>query len=385
MYAIKKGFPQTDKIYEEIIYLVNNDDDKFTNNSTVDTESSQIPISRSLALDYIEKAFSVPDSKHIEVSKDAAVKKYSNNTDRFDENALEMKPFSVNSYDISQGTSLVGKITGHAFLIRTLLRHELNRLNVPNFQWTKFELLPRLLISIHAEYYKIDEMNASFAKWIAYSDIHKGHPLDLDAFSKLLDILVDENEDEEEVKKNKKEKIKKALSKINPFKKKKKNNDPKDVITGDQLNTNDEQIEMLFCESKRILLNSFLFFMKIIHNSRTEAVQNEDESNEIPNESKHASKVTSFNKILEIINRLERIYMMDGITKVLPHKNDLFKLMIKNFENGTIEHLNKNVDELLLCQIDDNDKKLDELIRVIRFGVKHRENFVASFDQNFRR
>jgi len=381
MFPISRGFPQTDRIYEEIIYLVNNDDEKFT---TVDTESDQIPISRLLALDYIEKAFSVPDSKHIEVSKDAAVKKFSNNTDRFDENALEMKPFSSNSYNISPGTSLVGKITGHAFLIRTLLRHELNRLKVTNFQWTKFEFLPRLLISIHSEYYKIDETNACFAKWIAYSDVHKGHPLDLDAFSKLLDIIVDENEDDEEVKKNKKGKIKKAFSKINPFKKK-KNTDTKDVIIGDQLNTKDEQIEKLFCESKRSLLNSFLFFMKIIHNSGTETVQNEDESDEIQNAAEHASKVTNFNKILEIINRLERIYMMDGTTKVLPHKNDLFKLMIKNFENGTVEHLNKNVNELLLCQIDENDKKLDELIRVIRFGVKHRENFVASFDQNFRR
>ena len=380
MYTIRKGLPQTDRIYEEIISLVNNDDDKFISNSTPDFNENQIPILRRHALDYIEQAFNVSKDQHIEVSKDAATKKFSNITDTFDENAMEMKPFSSNSYNLSPGKSMVGNIVGHASLVRTFLRHELKRLNMPNLQWTKFDLLPKVLISIHAEYYKIDEIYSSFAKWIAYSDVNMYHQIGYDAFNKLLDILVEENEEDDKNKKNGKGKIKKALRKINPFKKKKKSADGKDVIVGDQLNTNDEEIEKLFCTSKRALLNSFLLFMKNIHDSEADTVENECGTDE-----QHAIKVTSFNKMLEIINRLEKIYLIDGISKVLPNKNELYKLMIKNFEIGTVEHLNKNINKDLLNQFDVNEDKLSELIRVVRLTVEHREKFVACFDQNFDR
>ncbi|CAG9811815.1 unnamed protein product [Chironomus riparius] len=378
MYSIKKGLPQTDRIYEEIIYLVNNDDSKFTNSSTSEFNEHQIPILRQNALDYIEQAFKVSDNQHIEVSKDVATKKFSNNTETFNENAIEMKAFSDNPYNLSPGASMVGNIVGHASLVRTLLKHELHRLNVPNLQWTKFELLPKVLISIHAEYYKINEINACFAKWNAYSDINISHSISFDAFNKLLDILVEENENDEKDKKNGKGKFKKAFQKINPFKKKKKT-DATDGIVGDQLNTNDVEIEKLFCESKRILLNSFLQFMKNIHDSDADTGQKQGEFVEAQN----GIKVNSFNKMLQIINRLERIYLTDGVSKVLSNKIEFYKLMIKNFEIGIVEHLDKNINKDLLNQFDVNEQKLSELIRVVKLAIEHREKFVACFDQNF--
>lgn len=380
MYPIRRGFPQTDRIYEEIIYLVNNDDENFTSNSLIDIEGS--PISRRFALGYIEQAFKVSNNQHIEVSKDAAVKKFPNSAEILDDNVIEMKPFIGNTYNLLPSTSMVGNIIGHASLIRTLLRHELHQINLPYFQWTKFEFLPRVLITIHAEYYKIDEINASFAKWMAYSEVHENQPLNLDVFSNLLDILVHENEEDEKDKNKGKQKIKKVLSKINPFKKKKQDVGNKELIIGDQLNTNDVEVEKLFCDFKRFLLNSFLVFMRNIHGNGTATDQDEDDG---VNAAQHAVKATTFNKMLEIINRLEKIYLNDGFSKVLPNITDLHKQMIKNFEDGTVEHLNGNIDKGLLSLNDQNEKRLTELIKMIRLAVDHREKFVACFDQDFRR
>lgn len=268
-------------------------------------------------------------------------------------------------------TKNIEKIEAHCALLQILLKHELETSKIPQYFWNgKFNYIGTKILSLHSDFRFIEELNISFAKWAAYIEIHQHHPLNLNNFHKLLDSIVDKYKDDNECTAVASPRLSLAANFI-PACFGFTGNIPNGVPEidaknrcSDQLKSKENDVIKLFWDSSYKLQDAFLNF---IHNLHYKPAEDED-----------ISKIVILRNVLEIVRRIDKLFLPRDI-----EERKFVELMIKSLCDGTIEHLMKNVNQKILKQTKKNDKRLEELIRVIRFIREHSKQFVEEFGHVF--
>lgn len=261
-------------------------------------------------------------------------------------------------------------IEAHCALLQILLKHELETSKIPKYYWRgKFNYLATKILSLHAEFRYIEEPHISFARWIAYTEIHQHHPLSLENFHKLLDDIVDAFRDEDSMAlafprmSLASNLIPACFGLIGNIANGVPEIDAKNRCS-DQLKTKESDVVKLFWESSYKLQDAFLNFIHNLHYKK-------DEDEDI-------SKVVILRNVLEIVKRIDKLFLPNDIDD-----RKFVELMKQSLTDGTIEHLMQNVDKKVLKQTKKNGKRLEELIRVIQLVQEHFKQFVEEFGHVF--
>lgn len=321
------------------------------------------------ALSYVCDAFGISLSKHDEFldrvrGKPAPEENVNDEGNKTDSNVQSfcMLTTRVKNYE---------NIEAHCALLKILLKHELETSKIPRFYWTgKFNFLAIKILSLHAEFRFIEEPYESFAKYAAYTEIHQFHPLNLGIFQKLLDNIIDVYKDDNESMALANPKMAKAASfipacfgLIGNITNGVTEIDVKNRCS-DQLKTKQSDVVKLFWDSSYKLQDAFLNFIHNLHYK--------------PDDDEDIQKIVILRNIFEIVKRIDKLFLPRDI-----EERKFVELMKKSLSDGTIEHLMKNVNRKILKQTKKNEKRLEELIRIIRFVQEHFKQFVEEFGHVF--
>ncbi|KAL7046708.1 hypothetical protein ACKWTF_002691 [Chironomus riparius] len=357
------------EIYEDVLYNIlhqlNHDASSNKLGDDYEDENDQPPIESDSAFSYVRDAFGISIAKHDESLDRVKAKTAPETNVNQEEN--ESKANKQSFCLLSPKIKNFEYIEAHCALLQILLKHELETSKIPPFFWSgKFNYFATKVLSIHTEFRFIDEPYTSFARWAAYSEIHRHHPLSLQIFNKLLDNIIDVYKDEFEsaaLAVPKMSFIPACFGFIG------------NITTGvpeieaqnrcsDQLKTKDDEVVKLFWNSAYKLQDAFLDF---IHNLHYKA--DEEES---------FIKIVVLRNIFEIVKRIDKVFLPRDVDE-----RRFVDLMTKSLTDGTIEHFMRNVNQKILKQTKNNEKRLEELIRVIKFVQEHFKQFVEEFGHVF--
>lgn len=304
-----------------------------------------IKIDENSVLQYVQDAFGMDEGKHEELL--AKVKE------------LQTEEFSVVT------KSSEGGFKSHINLLKILLKHEIESSRIPKHYWSgNFSFLATSILSLHADFQMLDETLTSFAKWTAFSEIHYQYPLALKTFKILLDSIVDVYIEEELNLnlRNRKSSILPACLTISSPSFHQKALEAASNRCCDQLKSNDFEIQKSFWNSSQKLSEAFTKLIRNIH------IENED-----------IDVIEILRGIFELEKRIEKILPMDLISI----SNSRFvELVKKALTEGTAMHLHKNVKRKLL-RSSKNEKRLNELMRLMSFAEDHLRKMTRKFTDVF--
>jgi hypothetical protein len=301
----------------------------------------------------VRDAFGVSESKHMELMEKIRERTCPEAcVDGDDESGT--KPFSMLSPKIKNYENL----NAHCDLLKILLKHELETSNTPHHFWIgKFSFLASTVLSLHADFQFLNEIQISFARWLAYIDVHRQYPLHLNVFEDLLDNIIDVYKDDESSTALLPARMSSTLTFIPacfgfpaaPTKNGVKVEDFKNRLS-DHLKTKDDEIIKQFWNSYNILTETFL---KFIHDINYKHL---DEDNVIP-------KPLVLKDIFNIVNRVKKIFVPKDIEQL-----NFEELLKKALIDGTAEHFQRNINRRALKKSNKGDIRIDELIRLIKFS-----------------
>lgn len=303
-----------------------------------------INIDSDSALQYVRDAFGVDEMKHEELLE--KVKE------------LHSGDFSVLSEDC---------FMSHVNLLKILLKHELESSKIPQHYWCgNFSFLASTILSLHADFQMLKEPVISFARWVAFTHIHHQYPLSTRTFKNLLDIMIDVYEESVEVTitpRSRKSSILPACLGLTGPSFQQKALEAASNRCCDQLKTQDDEIIKSFWKSSQKLSEAFTKFIRNIHYKNEEIEQ-----------------VEILRDIFEIEKRIEKVLPMNFKCISDPRFIELVK---KALSEGTAVHLMKNIKKRALKSFR-NEKRLCELIRVMKFAEDHLKIMTIKYSEIFK-
>lgn len=248
----------------------------------------------------------------------------------------------------------------YKILLKLLIYHELKSSRVSNYRWMgEFSLLSSKILSIYAEMHFLDEIHINFAKWIAYASVHQTNPINLQNFSKLLDVLIEDvNCDDGCYFPNT---FMSLFPKCLPCTSPEASNHLRTIenYKDFKLKINNFHIIKLFWDATEKLHFVFLEFIENLHNK----------SNKI-------NKIEILTKTLEIVTKIDEISQPNYV-----ELNDFWILMENYLTNGTVEHLSANIKHENLKFTNCDEDRLDELIRVMKIIQKHLQSMLYDYSE----
>ncbi|KAG5671638.1 hypothetical protein PVAND_001829 [Polypedilum vanderplanki] len=350
-------------IYQDILYNI-------THQLQSCDDNDEPEIQPEVALNYVRDAFGVNECKHLELMEKIKQREKPEDCVKADSGEIDSStaPFAVLSPKIKNYESL----NAHCDLIKILLKHELETSKTPHYYWMgKFSFLASKILSLHADFQFLDELQVSFAKWIAFVEIHRQYPLHLKVFEDTLDKIVDVYKDEETSTALLPARMSTTLTFIpacfgftGAIKPGLKIEELKNR-TSDHLKIKDDEVIKQFWNSNNLLHESFLKFIHDLH------YKHHDEENVI-------FKAIILKNMFEIVNRIKKIFLPKDIEQLN------FEKLLKNALNdGTTEHLKRNMKHRALKKSRNCKVRLDELIRLLKFSEEHMKSIVNEYAHVF--
>ncbi|XP_070501073.1 protein unc-13 homolog 4B-like isoform X2 [Chironomus tepperi] len=269
-----------------------------------------------------------------------------------------INPFGIESSE----TTIIDNIEAHAALIQLIQKYELEVSRIPHYKWNEnFSVTARKILKLHADSRLLDDLCVLFAKWSAYIETHQQHPLCVEIFLKILDSVICQC-----TKSNRSKAFKIKLPgqiKIYPaaIARVLKVGSIQRGIP-DPLNNNNIHLKAktdvvkFFWDSAYKLFDNFLSFVQDLHYDLN--------SLEVLN------KGQTLKKICIIISQFENIDIPDD------YKERNFKECVKeSLIYGTKEHFKRNININVLEDPNLNMKKIDELIIILKFVLRHLKEF----------
>ena len=79
-------------------------------------------------------------------------------------------------------------------LTKILLKHELSIQNVSCYRWTgAFAYISSQLLILYAKLHELDDLKMNIAKWLAFAEVHKEFPLDVQVFNDILTHVIEDS------------------------------------------------------------------------------------------------------------------------------------------------------------------------------------------------
>jgi hypothetical protein len=79
----------------------------------------------------------------------------------------------------------------HRHLLKILLYYELEMSKVAQYWWAgKFNQMAELMITQHQAQSGLTDIDVAFAQWTVFTEVHQTHPLSFELFENILDILI---------------------------------------------------------------------------------------------------------------------------------------------------------------------------------------------------
>ncbi|KAL7046738.1 hypothetical protein ACKWTF_002696 [Chironomus riparius] len=272
----------------------------------------------------------------------------------------------VNAVDTSDKlytpeATIIDNIEAHAALIQVILKYELEVSRMPHYKWNEnFSVTAKKILKLHSDFQLNEDLSILFAKWTAYVGTHQQYPLSLESFHTILEKMICQCT---KAKRNKAFKIKLPGVKISPaaIARVLKAGIVQKGIS-DSSNSNNihlkakTEVVKFFWKSAYELFDNFLSFVENLHYDI--------------NSSNVLAKGQTLKKMFIIIKKFENIEIPDD------YEERNFKECVKeSLIFGTKEHLKKNININVLEDPNLSTSKVVELINILKFVLRHLEEF----------
>lgn len=249
-------------MYEDILYII-----LHHLNREIDDENDLPSINENSAIFYVKDAFGISDKRHEEIYEKVHAKPPADleidNVEEIEGNAEEP---TIEFYSmLAKKTDNVDALEAHACLLKILLKHELELSNTPPYYWSdKFSFIAKNIMKAHSEFRYMDEVDLYLARWSAFTEIHRHHPLNLSLFIEILDKIVEQFEDGENVMSQSfmARPAKLFLPKCFGMSSANESTQMEEITEKiEKLRTRDEKIVAIFWEAGKVLNESMLLFI----------------------------------------------------------------------------------------------------------------------------
>lgn len=331
-----------------------------------DIDNDLPSINKHSAYNYVKDAFQVSDPKHNEIFEKVKSRESP-------EIVVETEIAAAAADNVDAFCFVTPKIDeldafkAHCCLTKILLNHELQTSNTPHYFWMgKFSLLASTILQLHSEFRYLTETNLAFTKWLAFADIQANHPLDLNVFFGIYELIAQEYKNEQ-----KPVAMVSLLSAPRAFlpscfgmppvfsQSKSSRVEKPDYV---QLKTKDEKIVDSFWKASEYLTKVFLTF-----------IENLNEENDL-----EFIKVELLRKSFMIVKKFLKIE--DTKTSQAGLEDSVKKAIA----NGTSKYLQKKLNKKILRR-KNNEARLAELIRMMEIinadYMKTSERFGFIFEE----
>lgn len=317
---------------------------------------------------YLQEAFHVPEFSHKRIVEKVRKKLELENGNKSDTISISSISSSKSQESLFYRNLLADSVSieyikSHIVLLKTLVKHEISTSKPPSYQWMDdFNATATKILKCYATATNIEEPYISFAKWAAYAEIHQTHPINLKNFHKLLDNMTETLADRRSSPVHRR-----SSSMSTKFLKFLEGNKNEDVTKSDgdiQLKMMDEEVVKLFWNTTKVLQDSFLNFIKNLINN--------------PTEDKAILVDSILINILENQKKIDKIHPQNN-----PNPRKFTEAVIDSLTDGTIEHLQKQMNQKIFKQAKHIEQKLNQLIKVLQFTQKHFRQLTQEFGQIF--
>jgi hypothetical protein len=229
--------------------------------------------------------------------------------------------------------------------LKILLKYHLETSSTPHFCWDeKFGQRAVSTLFLHKDLKFLTDTSVAFAKWAAYVEIHKQHPLNLSVFFETLKSIVEENAKNESginenMETNEHSWILPITILLPDYRRQSRQN-----IT--KLKTEDKLVVKMFWDATEVLIKSFSDFIGKLH----EEIDFENE------------KIEILKKIIRLVNQIKKIETSEINVQLLFEKS-----IEQSISNETFKYFNKIVNKESL-KSKNIETRVSELIRVVELA-----------------